>query len=445
MNHQISAAITRAARVGVIGAGPMGMAVAYELALHGCKPVLFEADDRLGGMAASFDFAGVPLERYYHFHCLSDFAFFALLDELGLTDQMRWKQTSMGFFFDGRLYPWGSAGSVLRFRRLPLSTRLRYLLLAARCLTLRDWQHLDRLPASQWLKRWLGARGYAVLWQKLFDYKFYHYRDSISAAWIWSRIRRIGQSRRRTRETLGYLEGGSQRWIDTLDQRLRQLGVDIRLRTPVLAINRPTPNSIGPEICTESSRDAFDAVISTVPLPLVAPMLRAGEHPPELVAAYEAQRSVACACVVIQTRQPITANFWTNVNDQRFAIPGIIEMANLRPLKPHIIYVPFYMPAEHPDYSRANRAFIDDAIACLMAINPKLRYDDILATHCSRYRYAQPICGTQFRSTLPPLQPSERIWIADTTVYYPEDRGIAESVGFGRRLATEVAELLQAP
>jgi protoporphyrinogen oxidase len=67
----------------------MGLAVAYQLTLEGLQPVLLEADDRLGGMAASFDFAGIPIERYYHFHCLSDHAFFQLLEELGLADQLR--------------------------------------------------------------------------------------------------------------------------------------------------------------------------------------------------------------------------------------------------------------------------------------------------------------------------------------------------------------------
>ena len=67
---------------------------------------------------------------------------------------------------------------------------------------------LDELTATTWLRRWLGERGYQMLWHKLFAYKFFHHGDSISAAWIWSRIRRLGQSRQRLRETLGFLEGG---------------------------------------------------------------------------------------------------------------------------------------------------------------------------------------------------------------------------------------------
>ena len=346
----------------------------------------------------------------------------------------------MGFFLDGRLYPWGSAGSVLKLRRLPLLSRLRYLLHAARCLSLRDWRHLDGISATEWLRTWLGPKGYEVLWAKLFAYKFYQYTDSLSAAWIWSRIRRIGQSRRWLKETLGYLDGGSDRWIEAIEQRIRELGGEIRLSSPVTAL---AGHDHGARITTASGSEVFDAVISTVPLPLVAPMLRQGQQGPSLIAAYEAQQSVACACVVLQTSKPITGNFWTNVNDSRFAIPGIIEMSNLRPIKPHITYVPFYMPAEHPNYGRSSGAFIADSIACLKAINPELQAADILASHCSRYRYAQPVCGTHFLDTLPPLNPIANIWIADTTVYYPEDRGISESVGFGRDLARKVVKALQ--
>jgi hypothetical protein len=31
----------------------------------------------------------------------------------------------------------------------------------------------------------------------------------------------------------------------------------------------------------------------------------------------------------------------------------------------------------------------------------------------------------------------EGLWVADTSHYYPEDRGISESIGFGRAMARE--------
>jgi hypothetical protein len=93
------------------------------------------------------------------------------------------------------------------------------------------------------------------------------------------------------------------------------------------------------------------------------------------------------------------------------------------------------MPADHPDYQRPDQAFIAAAWRCLQAIQPSLAAADLLASHCSRYRFAQPVCGTHFQDTLPPLQPFPGVLTADTTAYYPEDRGISESIGFGRALA----------
>jgi protoporphyrinogen oxidase len=118
-------------------------------------------------------------------------------------------------------------------------------------------------------------------------------------------------------------------------------------------------------------------------------------------------------------------------------------MSNLRPFPVAISYVPFYIPADHADYQRSDQAFIDDAWACLKAIQPELNDHDLLASHCSRYRFAQPVCGVHCQQNLPPQNPFKGVITADTTAYYPEDRGISESIGFGRALARNVASLVR--
>ena len=70
----------------VIGAGPMGLAAADRLAQAGHRVTVVEADDRLGGMSAAFDFDGLRLERYYHFICKTDYPLFETLREFGLSE-----------------------------------------------------------------------------------------------------------------------------------------------------------------------------------------------------------------------------------------------------------------------------------------------------------------------------------------------------------------------
>jgi protoporphyrinogen oxidase len=157
-------------RIAVLGAGPMGLAVAYQLALDGHQPILYEADNRVGGMTATFDFGGLEIERYYHFHCISDHAFLQMLDELGLADQMRWTETKMGYWFQGCVQPWGNPVALLKFRGLGFLAKFRYGLHAFLSTKRNDWRPLDKVEASGWIKRWVGEEAWEVLWRRLFDY-----------------------------------------------------------------------------------------------------------------------------------------------------------------------------------------------------------------------------------------------------------------------------------
>src|ERR1700728_1046773 len=107
-------------RVVVIGAGPMGLAAAYRAAKNGHSVDLVEAAPEAGGMAGHLDFHGISLERFYHFVCKSDTPTFELMDELGIGDKMRWRETSMGFFTRGTLFPWGNPVALFRFPHLTL-------------------------------------------------------------------------------------------------------------------------------------------------------------------------------------------------------------------------------------------------------------------------------------------------------------------------------------
>src|SRR5476649_1076200 len=111
-------------QIAVLGAGPMGLGVAYQLVKDGRKPIIFEADDWVGGMAACFDFGGLSIERYYHFHANSDQAFFEVLRELGIEDQLKWVETKMGYYYQGHVQAWGNPIALLKFKGLSLTAKV---------------------------------------------------------------------------------------------------------------------------------------------------------------------------------------------------------------------------------------------------------------------------------------------------------------------------------
>ncbi|MEN8133497.1 MAG: NAD(P)/FAD-dependent oxidoreductase [Pseudomonadota bacterium] len=419
--------------IAVLGAGPMGLAVAYQLARDGHHPVLFEADDRVGGMTAIFDFNGLDIERFYHFHCISDSGFLQMLDELGIAGKMRWVETKMGYFYQGTLHPWGNPIALLKFPGLSLIAKLRYGLHTFLSTKRKDWHPLDTLEATSWIKRWVGEEAFEVLWRKLFDYKFYDYAYGLSAAWIWSRIRRIGRSRYDLfREKLGYLEGGSNTLLQALKADIDQHGGEIRLSSPVSRVVMEGGAVRG--IQQGETFHAFDKIISTVPLPYVPRLMP--DLPIDVLQAFQSLKNIAVVCVIAKLKRTVTENFWLNTNDPDMDIPGLVEYTNLRPLEHHIVYVPFYMPDGYPKFQEANSAFLDKVRRYLCKINPTLTDDDFIELRASRYRYAQPICEPGHLDRLPPVAlPVKGLLVADTSYYYPEDRGISESIDFGRNMA----------
>jgi protoporphyrinogen oxidase len=322
---------------------------------------------------------------------------------------------------------------LLKFKGLSLTAKVRYGLHAFLCTRRQDWAPLDHVEATGWIKKWVGQEAWEVLWRRLFDYKFYHYSDNLSAAWIWSRIRRIGRSRYDLfREKLGYLEGGSETLLQAMKAEIERLGGEIRLSSPVQEVLISADRVQG--VLVQGEHLSFDKVISTVPLPYVARMIP--KLPEEIATKFRSIKNIAVVCVIAKLKKKLTENFWLNTNDPSMDIPGLIEYTNLRPMEHHVVYAPFYMPGESEKYAESDEVFVAKVKTYLSSINPELSAEDFLDVQVSRYRFAQPICEPGYLDTLPkPALPIVGLWVADTSYYYPEDRGISESIDFGRNLA----------
>jgi protoporphyrinogen oxidase len=412
----------------------MGLAAAYHAVKAGHTVQVLEAAPEPGGMAAHFDLNGLSIERFYHFVCKTDKDTFALMRELGIADKMRWRKTSMGLYTGGRLRTWGNPVALLTYPEISLWSRLRYALFAFISVKRERWDAIETESARSWITRWCGEEVYNKLWRPLFDLKFYQYSGNVSAAWIWTRVKRIGRSRASImQEELGYIEGGSQTLVDTLCSEIEKLGGAIRVGAPVQKVL--TRNGRVTGVVTALGEESADAVICTVPTPFVSAMVP--DLPPSLKAKYDAIMNMGVCCLVFKLKRSVSPHFWVNISEPDMAIPGIIEFSNLRELGGDtIVYVPYYMPNDYPKFSWPDDDLLEEAFGYLQRINPELRTEDIIAAYVARLRYAQPVCEPGFAAMIPPVQtPIVGLQIADTCFYYPEDRGISESVRFGKEMA----------
>jgi protoporphyrinogen oxidase len=413
----------------------MGLAAALDLLEEGHHVEIFEAAERPGGLAGSFDFGPVRAEKFYHFLCGSDRVYFRWLHRLGISGRLRWRRTGMAVFRDQRLRPFGDPLSLLRFSPLSPSSRVRYGLHVLSAKRRSEWKELENVSARDWLLEGSGEEAYRVVWEPLLRQKFGSETDCISAAWIWSRIHRLASSRNRFfQERLGYLEGGSDAFVDALAAAVSAKGGRLHCASPIERIHIEGSRARG---ARASGRDhAADAVVSTIPLSF---LLRVA---PDLPAEYRAQArglgNVGVRCIVLKLRRPLTPYFWINVNDD-LPVCGLIEYTNLNPPPSFegktLVYSPLYIPATDPRYRSPDDEVLEETLESIVRIVPGFDRSDVLDHRVFREPFAQPICPVGFTSRLAPLRtPIENLVAADTTHLLPHDRSISDSLALSGRL-----------
>jgi protoporphyrinogen oxidase len=234
----------------------------------------------------------------------------------------------------------------LRFRPLSFAERLRFGLNVALYRSAHAWKRLEGTPARDWLRARFGERAYEVIWEPLLRIKFGPHADEVTAAWMWHRIHRLARSRPHVlaREQLGFLRGGTDVLLARLIGALRERGVGLHTRATVEAIAIESGSVRGLNVA--GVFQPYDAVVSTVALPILARLLPAA--PAEWLAQLRSIEYLAVACVLFRLKEPLTDGFWVNVNDPAVSFNGFVEYTNLnsRPDagSPHLVYVPFYLP-----------------------------------------------------------------------------------------------------
>jgi len=405
--------------IGIIGAGISGLSTALALARRGHHVEIFQRESALGGLIATFDFDGLPIEHFYHFLCRGDDGYAALCRELGLADRIRFTRAGTGFYYDGRRYPFSSPLDLLRFTPIPFSQRLRFGLFALEARMREEWAQLDEITAKPWLIDRLGRRAYDVIWDPLLALKFGPYYDRISAAWVWHRLHRVARSKGK----MGYLEGGTALLLDTLEQALQAEGAVIHRGRPVSGILAEDGRVQGVQL-EDGGEVPCERVVSTVPLSVLADLLPAGWE--EYGAQLRRIQYIGVVCLALKLSRPVSPYFWLNVHDGRAPFNGIIEYTNLNPLggkAGHIVYVPYYVATDHPIYRMDDESVFRSSWEALKTITPGLRDEHLLARHVARAPYAQAICTTNFLKVLPGQRaPLQGLRLLDSVFLYPEDR-----------------------
>jgi protoporphyrinogen oxidase len=420
----------------VIGGGPAGLKAAHLVKKGGARVTLLETAPVLGGLASSFDVQGVRIERYYHFICRGDDDLVETLEELGLQDHLRWRDSRMAYFVDGQLYPFLTPLELLRFSPLPFTDRLRAGVAVKLAQRMRE-EDLAPQKAIPWLKHMFGDHTYRVIWEPLMRFKFAEHAPEISAAWIWARMVRLSRSRVSPwREELGYIVGGSRVVLEGLGRDFEARGGRVVLNAPVEQIRLEHGRATGVRVGGETL--AADAVISTVTTSRFQKLAQGLDGP--YMDGLARIPTIGIFCLFLRLTEQVTPFFWVNANDPRVPFAGMIEYTNLNPLPElegdHILYVPQYLSADDPRYTQTDEQVLRAYTDALALVHPAFSPSWIKFSAVFRDRFAQPICLTDYRTSTPTIAtPVRNLFLTDSSQLHPHDRNISGSFGLGKEAA----------
>lgn len=398
-----------------MGGGISGLASAIRLSRLGHPVTLFESEPVLGGLGVTFPYRGGHLEKFYHCILPNDTALIELIKEVGLEDDLIWRQTGMGFMHRGRVYPMNTAGDLLRFSPLSIIDRLRLGLMGVRARYNGQAESLDEIPVDEWIRRQVGSRAFDVMWKPLLEAKIGDGYSSIPALWLSSRLSR---EKNTAKEVKGCLRRGYRSLVAAIEQTLERNGATIRLNTRIDAIEREGERMV---VRIGDERLSFDSVVATSPLIQFQKLTQSLELPDSIRSLELDYQGVVSAVFIM--REPLTPYYWMPVVDSGATAQGIIEMSNLVPLtRSDGMYVTYLVNYTHRSGEYFARSE-DELLAAYRADLERLFPDaaaSIEDAFLFRAPFVEPIWPLGYRSKRPSSSVIPgRLYMASTAQVYP--------------------------
>src|SRR5512138_1692604 len=426
-------------KIAIIGAGFGGMAAAYDLKNAGHEVTIYESANYVGGLASGFkephwDWS---VEKFYHHWFQSDSEMLGLIKELGWQDKVLFPRPLTVMYHKGKFYPFDSIIKAALFPGLGFGLdKIRFGLALVYLRLSNNWKALEKVTADAWMMKWAGKRAYEKMWKPLLVGKFGPYYRDVNMAWMWARLK--------TRTTrLGTFEGGFQRFADMFAERLRGMGVAIRLGARVDSIKREQGRLV---VRGGGETVAFDKVLVTTSPNLMAKLVP--DLPENYLKGLLELKSMGAVVMVLSIKHQLSKEgyYWFNLpKEEGYPFLALNEHTNFVPKEhfggDHILYAGDYLEAGHEYFSLSDEALLERFAPAFKKLNPAFEMNWVKSFRVFKTAYAQPVPLVNHSRNIPALEtPLGGLYFASMSQVYPWDRGTNFAVEIGRRAAAIMME-----
>jgi len=301
----------------VLGGGISGLTVAFRLANRGLNVRVLEESSQAGGLLSSLARPGYEIERLYHHIFEHDEEALALLQGLGLGENIYWGLCKTGFYYEGRWFDISRPLDLLRFKPLGLSERIRLGLALMKSKREKDPERLDTVSVGEWL-RLESEPGLEKVFDRMLLGKFGVGASDISAAFLTGRIRARARNRSVVGygERFGYLVGGFGQITHRLIEQIENKGGKVKTGAQV---NRISKQGSGFVVSTANG-GTYEAkrIVSTFSLEdfaKAADFLSGGERE-----RFESIDYVGVLCTCCALDRSISPFYWGTISDPSLPI-----------------------------------------------------------------------------------------------------------------------------
>ena len=419
-------------KIAIIGAGYSGMVAAYDLKKAGHDITIFESAEYVGGLASGFKEPhwNWSVEKFYHHWFQSDSEMLGLIRELGLEDKVRFPRPLTVMLYKKKWYPFDSILKALLFPGLGFGlNKIRFGFVGLFLRLTNNWRALEKVTADQWMLKYAGRQVYEQMWKPLLIGKFGPFYKDVNMAWMWARIHA-----RTTR--LGTFEGGFQKFADLFAEKLRGMGVEIRLKAQIKSIKRDQASG-----SLTVDDESFDKVLVTTSPNLMARLCP--DLPENYLKGLLDLKSMGAVVMTLALKHSISKDgyYWFNVpKDEGYPFLALVEHTNFVPKEnfggDHIVYAGDYLEMGHEYFSMSDDELLDRFIPAFQKFNPEFSRDWVKKIWVHKTNYAQPVPLVNHSKNIPEIQtPIEGLYFASMSQVYPWDRGTNFAVEIGRKAA----------